>query len=79
MAERSGFFDAHLREDGKYDRTYLADSFAKYFASFVGNGVYGGKSSELMVRQESTPTIIVFHCAKSPAMMCLRASPTSQR
>lgn len=55
MAERSGFFDAHLREDGKYDRTYLADSFAKYFASFIGNGVYGGKSSELMVRQESTP------------------------
>lgn len=53
MAERSGFFDAHL-VDGEYDRIYLAESFAKYFASFIGNGVFGGKSSELMVQQKAT-------------------------
>lgn len=51
MAEQSGFFDAHL-VGGVYDRVYLAASFAKYFASFIGNGVFGGKSSELMVQQK---------------------------
>ena len=53
MAEKSGFFDAHL-VDGKYDRVYLAESFAKYFASFIGNGIFGGKSNELMVQQKAT-------------------------
>lgn len=53
MAENSGFFDAHL-VDGAYDRVYLAESFAKYFASFIGNGIFGGKSNELMVQQKST-------------------------
>ena len=53
MAEKSGFFDAHL-VNGEYDRTYLAESFAKYFASFIGNGIFGGKSNELMVQQKVT-------------------------
>lgn len=52
MAEQSGFFDAHLI-NGAYDRVYLAENFAKYFASFIGNGVFGGKSSELMVQQKA--------------------------
>lgn len=58
MAERSGFFDAHasVNSDGKvtYDRTYLAESFAKYFSSFIGNGIFGGKLSELMVIQPAS-------------------------
>lgn len=58
MAEQSGFFDAHI-VDGQYDRVYLAASFAKYFASFVGNGVFGGKSSELIVRQKETANMSV--------------------
>ena len=58
MAEQSGFFDAHLI-DGEYDRIYLAASFAKYFASFIGNGVFSGKSSELIVRQKSSPDMSV--------------------
>jgi hypothetical protein len=53
MAEKSGFFDAHL-VNGEYDRVYLAESFAKYFASFIGNGIFGGKSNELMVQQNTT-------------------------
>lgn len=52
MAENSGFFDAHL-VNGEYDRVYLAESFAKYFASFIGNGIFGGKSNELMVQQKA--------------------------
>lgn len=58
MAEQSGFFDAHLI-DGEYDRVYLAESFAKYFASFIGNGIFGGKSSELIVRQKTTPDMSI--------------------
>lgn len=46
--ERSGFFDAYL-VGNEYDRVYLAEHFAKYFASFIGNGVFGGKSDELHV------------------------------
>lgn len=58
MAERSGFFDAHL-VNGEYDRVYLADSFAKYFASFIGNGIFGGKSNELMVKQKDSANMSV--------------------
>ena len=58
MAEQSGFFDAHL-VNGEYDRVYLAESFARYFASFIGNGIFGGKSDELMVQQKSTADMSV--------------------
>lgn len=51
--ERCGFFNANL-VDGEYDRTYLADQFAAYFASFIGNGVYAKKSSELKVSEMTT-------------------------
>ena len=56
MAEYSGFFDAHL-VDGEYDRVYLAEHFAKYFASFIGNGIFGGKSEELIVRENETTSM----------------------
>lgn len=58
MAENSGFFDAHL-VGGEYDRVYLAESFAKYFASFIGNGIFGGQSNELMVQQKTTADMSV--------------------
>lgn len=56
MAEYSGFFDSHL-VDGEYDRVYLAEHFAKYFASFIGNGIFGGKSSELIVREREVSSM----------------------
>lgn len=52
MAEQSGFFNANV-VNGNYDREYLAEDFAKYFASFVGNGIFGGKSNELLVVQST--------------------------
>lgn len=59
MSEQSGFFDAHVYTDEQgnpvYDRVYLAQSFAKYFASFIGNGVYAGKAQELLVYQKDAP------------------------
>lgn len=63
MAEHSGFFDAHASTNEKgevvYDRTYLAEHFAKYFASFIGNGIFAGKSNELMVKQQDTANMSV--------------------
>lgn len=50
MAEQCGFFDAHV-VGNEYDRVYLAEQFARYFASFIGNGVFGGQSGELQVVQ----------------------------
>ena len=58
MAEKSGFFDSHY-VNGNYDRVYLAENFANYFASFIGNGVFGGKSSELMVQQKTSASMSV--------------------
>lgn len=39
MAQMCGFFDANLIDD-EFDRVYIADQFAQYFASFIGNGVF---------------------------------------
>lgn len=49
MAERSGFYNAKKLSNGSYDRTYDASDFAKYFANFVGNGVYGSPADQLKV------------------------------
>lgn len=58
MPEWSGFFDAHL-VDGEYDRTYLAEHFAKYFSRLVGNGVFAESSDSLQVFQASTANMTV--------------------
>lgn len=56
--QRCGFFDAYLIGD-EYDRVYLAESFAAYFASFVSNGVYAKHSSQMQVVAQSTPAMAV--------------------
>lgn len=50
--ERSSFFDATLVGE-TYDRVYLADDFARYFASFIGNGVFPTPSTNLQVVQDA--------------------------
>lgn len=52
--ERCGFFDANLVNE-EYDRVYLAQHFAAYFASFIGNGVYAEHSNQLQVTEMTTP------------------------
>lgn len=52
MSEKSGFFDAH-KVSGEWDRTYISEDFARYFAAFVGNGVFAHKSNELQVMQSN--------------------------
>lgn len=56
--ERCGFFDAELVGE-EYDRSYLAEQFAAYFASFIGNGVFGGKSDELQIVAMENPSMQV--------------------
>ena len=56
--EQCGFFDANLVGED-YDRVYLASHFAAYFASFIGNGVFGGKSDELQVVALQEPAMQV--------------------
>lgn len=50
MAEWSGFFDAH-KIGNSWDRSYLAEDFAKFFAPLIGNGIFAGRSNELQVFQ----------------------------
>ena len=48
MAQECGFFNAQLVGE-EYDRVYLAEQFAAYFASFIGNGIFGKSMQELEV------------------------------
>lgn len=52
--ERCGFFDANLAGE-EYDRVYLAQHFAAYFASFIANGVFAEHSNQLQVVEMATP------------------------
>ena len=46
--ERSSFFNAELKGE-EYDRVYLAEDFARYFASFIGDGVFPNPTTNLQV------------------------------
>lgn len=50
MSEWSGFFDAH-KVGESWDRSYLAEDFAKFLSPLIGNGVFAGRSNELQVFQ----------------------------
>lgn len=52
--ELCGFFDAEYVNE-QYDRVYVADTFASYFASFIGNGVFNNKESEIIMVKEDSP------------------------
>ena len=60
MAQQCGFFNAEYH-DGEYDRVYNAEQFAAYFASFIGNGIFGDSMEELVVlaRTENNMSIDV--------------------
>lgn len=58
MAQECGFFDSYLVGE-EYDRVYLAEQFAAYFASFIGNGVFGKSMQKLEVSAQSNPDMSV--------------------
>lgn len=49
MAQTSGFFNAKLDSQGKFDRVYLAEQFAAYFSNFIGNGVFAHLLNKFVV------------------------------
>lgn len=51
--ERSSFFNAELKGE-EYDRVYLAEDYARYFASFIGNGIFPIPSTNLQVIADGT-------------------------
>lgn len=59
MAQECGFFNAQLVGDGIYDRVYLAEQFAAYFASFIGNGVFGKSMQKLEIISKDIPDMSV--------------------
>lgn len=58
MAQECGFFNAQLVGE-EYDRVYLAEQFAAYFASFIGNGVFGSSMQKLEVVSQTTPDMSI--------------------
>jgi hypothetical protein len=56
--QKSSFFNA-IMENGVPDRTYLAEDFASYFASFIGNGVFPLPSTCLQVIANGDMTVAV--------------------
>ena len=57
--ERSSFFNAVLDTNDIPDRSYLAEDFARYFASFIGNGVFPNPSTNLQVIASNNMTITI--------------------
>ncbi|MBN3430462.1 hypothetical protein CJF21_05660, partial [Clostridium botulinum] len=47
--EKSSFFNAVLDQQGNPDRSYLAEDFARYFSTFIGNGVFPNPANQLQV------------------------------
>ncbi|WP_223919269.1 hypothetical protein ACFLKA_09440 [Clostridium caseinilyticum] len=47
--EKSSFFNAVLDQQGTPDRSYLAEDFARYFSTFIGNGVFPNPANQLQV------------------------------
>ena len=58
MGQECGFFNAQLNGE-EYDRVYLAEQFAAYFASFIGNGVFGKSMQQLEVVCQNTPNMSI--------------------
>lgn len=58
MAQECGFFNAQLVGE-EFDRVYLAEQFAAYFASFIGNGIFGKSMQQLQVMAQDNNDMTV--------------------
>lgn len=64
MMEKSSFFNAELVGE-EYDRTYLAEDYAQYFSSFIGNGVFPNPSTNLQVIADGTSMNVILKEGKA--------------
>lgn len=58
MAQECGFFNAQMVGE-EFDRVYLAEQFAAYFAAFIGNGIYGYSMQKLQVLCQDIPNMSI--------------------
>lgn len=58
MAQECGFFNAQMQGE-EFDRVYLAEQFAAYFAAFIGNGIYGHSMQKLQVLCQDIPNMSI--------------------
>ena len=56
--ERSGFFNAII-QNGTPDRSYSAENFARYFGTFIGNGVFPNPSTQCQVIANDDMTVTI--------------------
>ena len=59
MAQKSGFFDSHLLDNGTYDRLYGSIDFATLFGMFFTNGVFVNPTTNLQVVAKEGLTLTV--------------------
>lgn len=64
MMERSSFFNAELKGE-EYDRVYSAEDYARYFAAFIGNGVFTTPSTKLQVVADGTTMNLTLKSGKA--------------
>ena len=62
--ERCSFFNAELSGES-YDRVYLAEDFARYFASFIGNGVFPDPATGLQVVADNKSMNVIIKPGKA--------------
>lgn len=62
--EKSSFFNAELI-NGEYDRVYGAEDYARYFSSFIGNGVFPNPSDNLKVKADGKDMKIIVKAGKA--------------
>ena len=62
--EKSSFFNAELI-NGEYDRVYGAEDYARYFSSFIGNGVFPNPSDNLKVTADGKDMKIIVKAGKA--------------
>ncbi len=59
MALNYGFFNSVRNSEGIGDRRHDAKWFAKYFASFIGNGIFPNPSTGMQVVEQENMTVAV--------------------
>ena len=59
--EKSSFFNAEILSTNPtvYDRQYSAETFAEYFASFIGNGIFPNPSTNLQLVSSTAMSTIL--------------------
>lgn len=62
--ERCSFFNAELNGE-TYDRVYLAEDFARYFSSFIGNGVFPNPATGLQVIADNKSMNVIIKPGKA--------------